>query len=346
VPTEINEWEFTADVAKWIAEILIRNPRLPFSEAKCEQRGSDSLKRRDLTLFDKNRVKVLTGEIKLPYRADGGNPYIDSVVQDAREKALRAGVKFFFTWNVNEFVLWETESARAHLKDRQYKSWPVVLVNKPGHLELSSTIATLKSWLEKFLYEFADIYSGASPIGTQLPDEKFIQMLESTLHQPIYFTMEELEDRYSKPKLKVELDQWMRGKGWVIVSDPEGVRDNLERAAKYACYALVNKLVFHEALLKRYGGQMAKLSAPNHIDQGEKLRLHLARHFQEAKKVTDDYETVFGEDHTGIGNRIPFYSDKAVPHWQTLIGQIHAFDFSLLDYDVIGSIFERLLSPT
>ena len=116
MPTEINEWEFTADVAKWIAEILIRNPRLPFSEAKCEQRGSDSLKRRDLTLFDKNRVKVLTGEIKLPYRADGGNPYIDSVVQDARQKALRAGVNFFFTWNVNEFVLWETESARAPLK--------------------------------------------------------------------------------------------------------------------------------------------------------------------------------------------------------------------------------------
>jgi hypothetical protein len=32
---------------------------------------------------------------------------------------------------------------------------------------------------------------------------KIIQMLESTLHQPIYFTMEELEDQYSKPKLKV-----------------------------------------------------------------------------------------------------------------------------------------------
>ena len=47
-----------------------------------------------------------------------------------------------------------------------------------------------------------------------------------------------------------------------------------------------------------------------------------------------------------IGNRIPFYSDKAVPHWRTLIDQIHDFDFSLLDYEVIGSIFERLLSPT
>ena len=346
MPTEINEWEFTADVAKWIAEILIRNPRLPFSEAKCEQRGSDSLKRRDLTLFDKNRVKVLTGEIKLPYRADGGNPYIDSVVQDAREKALQAGVNFFFTWNVNEFVLWETESARAPLKDRQYKSWPVVLVNKPGHLEVSSTIAALKSWLEKFLNEFADIYSGASPIGTQLPDEKFIQMLESTLHQPIYFTMEELEDRYSKPKLKVELDQWMRERVGSLSQTLKGCGTTWRGRRNMPATPWSTSWSSMRPCLNATVGRWLNSPPPSTSTRERNCVSTWQRHFQEAKKVTDDYETVFGEDHTGIGNRIPFYSDKAVPHWQTLIGQIHAFDFSLLDYDVIGSIFERLLSPT
>jgi len=100
----------------------------------------------------------------------------------------------------------------------------------------------------------------------------------------------------------------------LIVDDPEGIRDNLERAAKYACYALVNKLVFHEALLKRYAGKLDKLSVPEHIDKGEELYPHLEKYFLEAKEVTADYETVFGEDHTGIGNRIPFYSDQAVPH--------------------------------
>ena len=342
----ITEWEFTADAASWINEILVKSSRLPFSRAKCEQRGSGSAKRRDLTLINKDKKAVLTGEVKLPWAIDGRSPYNEAVVQDARQKAKRARVHFFFTWNVNEFVLWETDSVEAPLKDRQFRSWPVTLVNKPEHLEVSSTIHALKTWLADFLAEFANIYLGAALLGTQMPDEKFLRMLEAALHQPIFYTQEELEARYQRPKLKAELDQWMKAKGWLIVDDPEGVRDNLERAAKYACYALVNKIVFHEALLKRYAGMMEKLSAPEKlITQGEDLRLRLEGYFQEAKIVTADYETVFGEDHTGIGNRIPFYSDHAVPYWRDLINQIHDFDFSRLDYEVIGNIFERLLSP-
>ncbi|MFH0910473.1 MAG: N-6 DNA methylase [Planctomycetota bacterium] len=133
--------------------------------------------------------------------------------------------------------------------------------------------------------------------------------------------------------------------GWIIKDDPEGIRDNLERAAKFASYALVNKLVFHEALLKRYGAKLGKLQVPKHIDTSEGLRLHLEGYFEDAKKVTGDYETVFGEDHAGIGNRIPFYSDAAVDSWRSLINDIHEYDFSKIDYEVIGSIFERLISP-
>jgi len=38
------EWEYTADVESWINEILAKTPRLPFSRAKCEQRGTGSRK--------------------------------------------------------------------------------------------------------------------------------------------------------------------------------------------------------------------------------------------------------------------------------------------------------------
>jgi hypothetical protein len=345
VTPEIYEWEFTADVASWINEILVKSPRLPFSRAKCEQPSSGSRKRRDLTLLDQDKRAVLTGEVKMPWANDGRSPYNNAVVQDARRKARLAEVRFFFTWNVNEFVLWETDSAEAPLKDRQFKSWPVAQVHKSHHLKLSSAIQALKTWLADFLSEFAKIYHGVALLGTQLPDEKFLRMLEAALHQPICYTQDELEKCYEQPKLKRDLDLWMKAKGWLIVDDPEGVRDNLERAAKYACYALVNKIVFHEALLKRYAGMMEKLSVDNNIKKGDDLYPRLEKYFLQAKEVTKDYETVFGEEHTGIGNRIPFYSDHAVPYWRDLINQIHDFDFSQLDYEVIGNIFERLLSP-
>jgi hypothetical protein len=133
--------------------------------------------------------------------------------------------------------------------------------------------------------------------------------------------------------------------GWTIVVDPERIRDNLDRAAKFSCYALVNRLVFYEALMKRYGAQLSKASVPEHIEKGDDLRLHLEAYFADAKKVTGDYETVFGEDHTNIGSRVPFYSDQSTRYWRSLISEIHKFDFSKLDYEVIGSIFERLISP-
>ncbi len=342
----MNEWEFTAEVASWINEIIFKSPNLPFSRARCEQVGEGSFKRRDLTLLDRDQRIVLTGEVKLPYRKDGGSPYNAAVVTDARAKAQRAGTRFFFTWNVNEFVLWETTPSKTSWQEQNYKSWEVTTIHRESHLELPMTAQAIKTWLALFLNEFAQIIRGTASIGFKAPDEKFIEALESSLRMPIVLNLEKLDELYKKPRFRSELDKWMREEqGWIILTDPEGIQDNLERASKFACYALINKLVFHEALLKRYAASMGKLSVPEHIDTGEALRLHLEGYFAEAKSVTEDYETVFGEDHASIGNRIPFYSDSAVPHLRELINKIHEFDFSKLDYEIIGSMFERLIAP-
>ncbi|MBI4535676.1 MAG: SAM-dependent methyltransferase, partial [Ignavibacteriae bacterium] len=282
-------------------------------------------------MLDKNQRVVLTGEIKLPYEKDGSSPYNDTVVTDARTKSRRAHSRFFFTWNVNEFVLWESSTERVGSED-QYKSWTVTRVYKESHLDIAPTLLAVQSFLDRLLKEFADILRGTSPIGVKLPDERFIDMLESYLKMPIVLTFEQLVISYNTPVFRRDLDKRMREEqGWVITDDAEGAQENLENASKFACYALIIKLVFHEALLKRYRPKILSLVVPEHIESGEQLRLHLEKFFAEAKKVTGDYETVFGEDHRAIGNRIPFYSDRAVAHWRELINQINKFDFSKLD---------------
>ena len=341
----MNEWEFTAEIASLINIYLGADPSLPLSRAACEQSGKGSRKRRDLTLLDKGGKIALTGEIKLPFRPDGGTPFNTTLVESARSKALRAGSAYFFTWNVNEFVLWETRGERVSWQEENYRSWEITSVLQESHLESPPTLHAIDSWLFKFLREFSGILRKSLDIGTKLPDEKFIDALESALRMPVCLTQEELEKRYTN-RFKAELDQWMRNEqGWTITDDPDGIRENLGNAAKAACYALVNKLVFHDALLKQYKGKMDQLGVPAHCDTGEQLRDHLEHFFAEAKTVTCDYETVFGEDPTSIGNRIPFYSNLAAPHWCELIAQINRFDFSQLDYEVIGSIFERLVEP-
>lgn len=344
----ITEWEFTADVASWINQYLALNPFLIFKEAKCEQRASGSTKRRDISLIGKDSRVLITGEVKLPYMLDGATPYNETVYQDARKKAVAAQAEYFFTWNVNECALWETFSPKIAPHERQYKVWQVLKtpVDNPGHLEHPMTTDALKHWLPVFLNDLHRVIKGEAKIGAKSPDENFILYLESHLKAPIHLTLQALITLYQKPRFKSRLDQWMRDEqGWIISDEPETVRDNLERAAKFACYALVNKLVFHEAMLKRYGQRMKKITVPKHIDTGEDLQLHLEKFFAEAKQVTGDYETVFGEDHTNMGALIPFYSEHVGGPWRELIEQIHNFDFSKLEYDIIGRIFERLIAP-
>ena len=62
----ITEWEFTADIASQINEILRDRLELPFAEARCEQHGKGSQKRRDLTIYDRDGKRILTGEVKMP----------------------------------------------------------------------------------------------------------------------------------------------------------------------------------------------------------------------------------------------------------------------------------------
>lgn len=342
----MNEWEFTSLVAGWINAMVQADASLPSWEARCEKQKEGLAPRGDLTFLDENQRVVLTGEVKLPYARDGSTPYNFDLVRDARRKAARQGAEFFFTWNVNKCVLWETEPAREGWLNHDCRSWDVERVAKESDLEQESVQFHIRSWLATFLGEVAQILRRAAPLGYKPPDAKFIEMLESALDVPIQLTTDRLAQLYQQPRFRAKLDGWMRDEqGWTIVDDPEGVRENLDRAAKFACYALVNKLVFHEALLKRHHGRMDSLAIPEHIQTGEELRAHLEGYFARAKEATGDYETVFGEEHASVGSLIPFYSDAAVLSWRGLVENVHRFDFSRLDYDVIGSIFERLIAP-
>ncbi len=340
------EWEFTADVAKWVQQALDKDPSLPFSEAKCETRTVGSAQRSDLILLDKDRRAVLTGEVKLPWQPQGGTPFNEQVVTDARAKAKRARVGFFFTWNVNQFVLWEVFAPKTARTQRAYRIWQVTSVHREEHLGLSMTVQAIQTWLASFLAEFAEIIRGAVPLGVKRPDEQFTDALEAALHLPIALTVDELARRYKEPHQRRHIDAWMRDDlAITITDDAEGIQENLDRAARFACYSVVNKLVFYEALRKRFGAEMDPVSVPEHIDTGQELRIRLGFLFVRAILATHDYETVFDGVLDSFGNGVPFYSDHAVPYWREIIAQIHEFDFSKLDYEVIGSIFERLISP-
>ena len=106
----IHEVDFCAQVASRTNELVNENPpAFPFHEARVEGFGTGTAcrKRKDLRFFDLDGKLILCGEVKLPGTREGRSPYDAELCKDAEEKASDAGIRYFFTWNVNTFVLWD-----------------------------------------------------------------------------------------------------------------------------------------------------------------------------------------------------------------------------------------------
>lgn len=339
----IHEVDFSSQVASWINQIAINNGvQFPIAEARIETLSKGSRSRRDLTLYDHHKTPVLTCEIKLPWSIDGHSPYFEDVVDDARRKAQKAGVKWFVTWNVNELLLWNLAEAGTLGESRAVERYVIANVQQRTDLDNPRIIDSIRDNIERFVQIFARTLKGERGIDKRSPDIYFIHSLESFLERPIQLTRLDLLRRYERPKERERLNMWMRDRqGWSIVDDEDEL---LLRAAQFTNFTVANRLIFYEALRKRFVA-LRQLNIPIHITEAERLFDHMRAFFDEARHITGDYETIFGVDPNDIGDRTPFYEDLTVESWRRLTQHVHRFDFSRLDYDVVGQIFEGLIGP-
>lgn len=339
----MHELTFVDQVTTWIDEILHRRLDLPFARAKIEESTKGNRKRRDLTLYDRDGKLALTGEIKLPDKPDGITPYNEAVVVDAHHKADEVGADYFFTWNVNKLVLWKTFESGKPLIQRDQRMFEVL--GRPVHdnKQLSSPVIQdhIRRFLEEFLDFYRDLYSGVTYLRVKPLDERFIDMLDAALDTIVFHVVDALYQRYqSDLSFRAQLIEWMVQEMGRIHSE-EMLDVDLEQVARTSSYRLINKLMFYNALRRQYQ-QLPALSFGPLDDTGDAMQQTLRQFFERAMLASGDYETVYLHN---FADELPFLSPVALAGWRTLVEQIDAYDFTRLDYDVVGRIFERLISP-
>jgi methylase of polypeptide subunit release factors len=338
---DLTEWEIVALAAGWMNSLFeAHRDASPLKECRVEKRTAGSLKRRDMTIVGADRRARVTGEAKLPWAPDGHSPFVDSVVRDARDKAAREGVDLFFIWNINELVLWRRSAFEAG--ERGYLHFRMAEVLKKGEPLSPIVEAQIRDGIERFTIKLIELVRENQPLPLRSPDDYFVQALESFLKRPIGETRWALLDRDKDKTRAAQLDRWMReDQGWTLSTDRE---DDIERAAKFACYATANKLVFYEALKKRFARLPSLKFTPGALTSDDALD-QIEAFFSRAKRFSGDYETIFGFDRKDFGTRIPFLSPAAVEGWRGVLEHVDKFDFTQLDYDIIGRIFEKLIAP-
>ena len=342
----VDERTYAAEVAGWVTEILNRRSDLPFSHALVEDHVDGSLRRHDFRLFERHTNQtVLTGEIKMPDAVQGNHPLNADLVEDAISKAIRASVRYCFTWNVRQFVLFDWHMEGVPLAQRLIEGpTDVVEVSVSDDVHQGWAQDSVKAYWERFLEQFADLISGRRTFDPAPLDQRFISWLEGALQDPIAHTQDALHVlSNNKSEIKDRLDSWMVSQGWELSSQQEQHRQNLDRASRLSCYILLTRLVFYQVLRRRFR-QMSPLTAEG-VETPEHLREVLDARFGEAVRYSHDYETVFVPDENDFGYTIPFLSPTAPADWARLFQRIEEFDFSSLDFDVIGQMYERLISP-
>jgi hypothetical protein len=345
--TSIAELEFCAKIAEW-SNIFFADSDSPFERASIEGTGSGSMrrKRKDLRFYDHANGKLaLTGEVRLPGAADD-SPYGD-MADDAFRKADNAGVTYFFTWNVNTFVLWDRSRWEEPLLERRVRDWRI-----ERHLRNAEEVARSENlefirtrFLPQLLMALGRIYRGQEPEWPLWPDDIFIRSLETHLSWPIDTTRSYMGAQAAKSKpFERRLIEWMGGQDWpVLRRDDEEWSAAIDRAAQTLVHLLANRLIFYQALRARFAS-LPRLQFRG-VETAQEAYAHLQAKFAQAVKISGDYEPLFYPDEEDWAGRLVFERQSAINAWQAALKGIERYEFGHLGSDVVGKVFQKLISP-
>lgn len=347
--TRIHETDFCARVASW-ADHFFSSSDSPFASAGIEGfgTGQQSRKRKDLRLYDRATGRLaLCGEVRLPGAKGGGSPYSGELMEDAYKKADNAQVRYFFTWNVNVFVLFDRSRWDVPLVQRRIKEWRLdrylrdaEAVGEEQNLEYLKV-----KFLPQLLLDLGRIYRGEQPDWPMMPDDVFIRSLESHLAWPIDAARRYLASEADRTKeFDRRLRDWMASQDWSVVrADREKWNQALDRTAQTLVHLLANRLIFYQALRARFA-DLPRLQLRGAKTAAEAYA-GFQRLFERAVQRSGDYEPLFYPHEQDWAGRLVFEGQGALSAWRSALSGIEDYDFSRIGSDVVGKIFQRLVAP-
>ena len=343
-----NEVTFCSRVSKWADSIFEKNPDLTFKRTEIEESKNIKKKRSDLRVYDANNRLILAGEVKLPGTQEGLNAYNSTLVDDSYQKASNAGAEFFFTWNVNKFVLFDAKQWQKPIMERRVKDYDLGLdLDNPEDVSRAEVEKSIQEFLAKFFTDFQAIVTGKVTDWGMPPDEFFIRAFESHISWPVKLTAEFLWSKSAADKTFDRLlQEWMANdQGWMVVrNDVKVWRMLIDRAARTLCYVFSNRLLFYESVRTKFS-DLKQLHIPAKRNPPDDLSAHFQRAFQKAVEATGDYETLFYPQEKDWAGPLIFAHEHAADAWRSVLENLQPFNFKEIRTDILGGIFKRLIEP-
>jgi hypothetical protein len=342
------EVTFCSRVAGWANELFNQHPEWPFRRAEIEESKAISRKRSDLRIHGGAGKLILAGEVKMPGTLQGSTPYNAELVADSAAKADNAGAEFFFTWNVNDFVLFDRKKWQLPPMERRVQEYPLGLaLDSAADIDRAETETRVKKFLSDFFGKFAAILAGQQPEWGMRLDDWFIRSFESHISWPVKLTADFLWAQANASKIfDHRLQEWLgREQGWLFTrNDPSQWREIIDRAARTVCYVFANRLIFYESVRVKFS-ELSALKIPKAMTSASDLYTHFQKTFQKAVQATGDYETLFYPSEKDWAGPLIFGHPDSAEAWRSVLQNLEPFNFKLIPTDILGGIFRRIIDP-
>jgi hypothetical protein len=269
----------------------------------------------------------------------------------AFDKADNIQAPYFFTWNVNTFVLFDRSRWNVPMVERRLKDWDLGFnLTSPGDCKRPDVHAYIRDKFLPELFEMlADIVEGKVLEWGAPPDDVFIRSLEDHLKWPVFGTRDYLIATSATDKVfSAQLQSWMAAEmNWTFdPNDADNWRETLESAAQTLCYIFSNRAIFYEAIRAKYPDDLSQLKMPRRgRDEQRGIYDYFRDQFKRAVAETGDYEPIFYPQVDDWAGSLIFASDMACQGWTGLFTNLAQYNFREIPYDIIGGIFQKLISP-
>ena len=334
----MNEWGFGGEIKSWWDAQFDSHPEWGFSRCSLEETSEGSRERADVTLFNDAGAPVLVLELRLPDHQNP-SPYDMANLSDAAIKAQRAGARWSATSDADVLVLVDNERT-GPLVTRTTPRFTMARSASRTDLDVPAIREQIKIAWVSLLHELVPVLTGASLAASAAPDEFFVESLRALLARPVACIRDAISARKELDAFfRESLIRWMVDQqGWSHTL--RGFEDEVGRVASVSAYVFTTRLLFYEAL-RRAQPSMPVLDLPaggSSLAAAATIRAL----FDEARRVSGDYDTVFAYDEICDYALI---SGPAVEGWKRVVEHLEHFELDSIGYDVLGKLFERLIDP-
>jgi hypothetical protein len=292
-----------------------------------------------------NRELLISGEAKRPEVPEGIHPFVAGEVKGAIAKAKSKGARFAFTTNFLGVAIFDVSSYDPeNYLDSMVSEEPIVWIDESetatqnwwGTLTTERRDALVRPGLDAFFQQLKKLRSQGQLPSKVSKDEVYLAIFKASADALVAEALPALLDAVSNLKVPTDVLDEAKEREFDF-SKADVVRYFVAQAVA----EVLTSGLFYQTVRPTFS--LKEILSGTHPVSSALMTEVLLKNLTEAMKVTGDYETIF-ELSAGARWVLGLENDALRTQWINLFDALGGVKFEEVTSEIIGVIFERLIS--